>query len=85
MANGNGNGVLGFLKPSASTTFTGFGGAVAIVVIAILKQKNIDLGVEADVSLAVIFNTLAGYLPKSGRSRPPDARTRQTDIGANPS
>lgn len=76
MVNGNAN--IGVI-PSGSTVATGLGGAIAIVVIAILKQKNIDLGVEADVSLAVIFNTLLGYFPKSGRARPPDAHTRQTD------
>lgn len=53
--------------PSNSTTATAVGGALATVTIAILGAKGITFPAGVEAALAVIFATLAGYLPASGR------------------
>lgn len=53
--------------PSNSTVATGFGGAVATVIILILAQNHITFPAGMEAALAVIFSTISGYLPKSGR------------------
>jgi hypothetical protein len=81
MANGNTNPGS---APSGSTNATLVGGSLAVITLAILHAKGITLGPDVEPALAVVFASIAGYIPRSGRSRPPTARTRSTDQEENP-
>jgi hypothetical protein len=53
--------------PSDSTSLSAVGGAIAVVVMAVLGAKHITFPAGVEASIAVIFSTLLGYLPPSGR------------------
>ena len=54
--------------PSGSTNATLIGGALAAITIGVLgKIYGIYFEAGFEAGLAVIFATLVGYLPKSGR------------------
>lgn len=53
--------------PSNSTNATALGGAAAALVIGYLGTRGITFPAGYEAALAVIFATLAGYLPRSGR------------------
>jgi hypothetical protein len=53
--------------PSNSTNATALGGAAAALVIGYLGTRGVTFPAGYEAALAVIFATLAGYLPKSGR------------------
>lgn len=53
--------------PSNSTNMTAAAGALATVTMFILGQKGITFPAGMEAALAVIFATLGGYLPASGR------------------
>lgn len=58
--------------PSGSTYASAIGGALTVVLIAMLHQGlhwNID--VETGAAISVLCSALVGYLPASGRSPPP--------------
>jgi hypothetical protein len=55
------------IMPSASTSASALGGAIAAMIIFILGAKGITFPAGAEAALAVIVTTLAGYIPKSGR------------------
>lgn len=53
--------------PSNSTTLTAMGGALACVTMAILGANHITFPAGVESALSVIFATICGYLPASGR------------------
>lgn len=53
--------------PSNSTNMTALGGALATVAMVLLGAKGITFPAGAEAALAVIFATICGYLPASGR------------------
>lgn len=53
--------------PSASTTATGIGGAIATLIIYGLSLKGINLPAGAEAAVAVLVATIAGYIPAAGR------------------
>ena len=53
--------------PSDSTSLSAVGGAIAVVVMAVLGQKGITFPAGVEAAIAVIASTLLGYIPKSGR------------------
>jgi len=55
------------LSPSNSTTATGAAGALAALTVFILGQKGITFPAGMEAAIAVIFATIGGYLPASGR------------------
>ena len=55
------------LMPSDSTSLSGLGGAVAVIIIAALGAKGITFPAGMEAAIAVIVSTLLGYLPPSGR------------------
>ncbi len=55
------------LQPSNSTTASALGGALAAITMAVLGHFNITFPAGIEASLAVVFCTLCGYLPSSGR------------------
>lgn len=55
------------LAPSNSTTASALGGALAAITMAVLGHFNITFPAGIEASLAVVFCTLCGYIPPSGR------------------
>jgi hypothetical protein len=55
------------LAPSNSTNATAAAGALATLVIYVASLKGITFPAGIESALAVVFATLGGYLPKSGR------------------
>ena len=53
--------------PSNSTTASALGGAIAVVTMMVLATKGVTFPAGMEAALAVIFSTLCGYLPASGR------------------
>jgi hypothetical protein len=53
--------------PSGSTNATGLAGACATLVIYLVSLKGITFPAGIESAIGVIFATLGGYLPKSGR------------------
>jgi hypothetical protein len=54
-------------SPSNSTTLTAMGGALAAVTMAILGANHVTFPAGIESALAVIFATICGYFPASGR------------------
>jgi len=54
-------------SPSNSTSLTALGGALACVVMAVLGANHITFPAGVESALAVIFATICGYFPASGR------------------
>lgn len=55
------------LQPSGSTIGSGLGGAVALVVIAILEGYHVPVSGSLAAAITTLCAALAGYLPASGR------------------
>lgn len=53
--------------PSNSTSLTALGGAIACVTMSVLGANHVTFPAGVESALAVIFATLCGYLPASGR------------------
>lgn len=53
--------------PSNSTTATAIGGAIATIVIWGLSLKGITLPPGVECAAGVLFSTICGYFPQSGR------------------
>ena len=54
-------------QPSGSTVGSGIGGAIAIIVIAILESYHIPVSGALAAAITTLCAGLAGYLPSSGR------------------
>lgn len=54
-------------SPSNSTVATLIGGSAASLLFYILATRGITLPAGAEAQTAILFATLAGYLPRSGR------------------
>jgi hypothetical protein len=55
------------MTPSNSTNGTAVAGALAAILMAILGKYNITFPAGIESAIAVVFATLGGYLPASGR------------------
>lgn len=55
------------LAPSAATTASAAGGALAVVIVAVFHQYGINFAAGVEAAIAVIITTIAGYLPAAGR------------------
>lgn len=54
-------------SPSGSTLGSSIGGAVAVIVIAILEGYHIPVSGSLAAAITTLCAALAGYLPASGR------------------
>jgi hypothetical protein len=54
-------------QPSGSTVGSGVGGAVAIIVIAVLESYHLPVSGALAAAITTLCAALAGYLPASGR------------------
>lgn len=55
------------LQPSSSTTATACAGAMATIVVYLVSLKGVTFPAGIESAIAVVFATVGGYLPASGR------------------